>query len=126
MVKRRATRLRDRRGKSRIGCLITIMLLVVGSYYGFNLGAVYVRYWLFKEEIKTQARLAPSIDDATIRRRVRVKADQLGLPDEARQVTIRRTQRPREIVISTTYQEVIDLPFFHYTFTLTPEVRTPL
>jgi len=105
---------------------MTLLLIVVGLYYGIPIGTIYVNYWRFKEEIKTQARLAPSIDNAAIRRRLRQKVDVLGLPDQAKQITIQRTLRPREIVIRTTYEQTLDLPFVHHTFTLAPEVKNPL
>jgi len=126
MVSRLPGRWHDRRGKSRFGCLFTLLALALGAYYGIPAGSVYVRYWRFRQEIKTQARLAPSIDDATIRRRLRRMAEDLGLPDEAQQVSIRRTLRPREITIKSEYEETISLPFFNYTFTLVPEVKNPL
>jgi hypothetical protein len=113
-------------GKGRLGCIFTLLLLVIGLYYGVPIGTIYVNYWRFKEEIKTQARLAPSIDNAAIRRRLRLKAEDLGLPEEAKQIVIQRTLRPREIVIRTTYEQTVDLPFVHHTFTLKPEVRNPL
>jgi len=126
MVSRPSARWLGLHGKSRFGCLLTLLALALGAFYGIPAGSVYVRYWRFQQEIKTQARLAPSIDDATIRRRLRSKAEDLGLPDEAKQVSIRRTLRPREITIRTEYEETISLPFFSYTFTLVPEVRNPL
>jgi len=87
---------------------------------------MYLRYWRLTEEMKTQARLAPSIDDATMMRRIRRKIDELGLPDAAKEVSIRRTLRPREIVIRTSYEETIELPFVKRTIALTPEVKSPL
>ena len=123
---RRSTVGRGTDGKGRLGCVFTLLLLVIGLYYGVPFGTIYVNYWRFKEEIKTQARLAPSIDNAAIRRRLRLKAEDLGLPEEAKQIVIQRTLRPREIVIKITYEQTVDLPFVHHTFTLTPEVRNPL
>ncbi|UCG86881.1 MAG: hypothetical protein JSW71_23810 [Gemmatimonadota bacterium] len=125
-MRRVAAGARGTRGKTRLGCILTLLLLAIGLYYGIPIGTIYVNHWRFKEEMKTQARLAPSIDDAAIRRRLRLKAEDLGLPEEARQIVIRRTLRPREIVIRTTYEQTIDLPFVHHTFTLSPEVRSPL
>ncbi len=126
MVVHSSTRSRRRSGKSRVGCLLTLLAITIGIYYGIPVVTIYVDYWRFKEEMKTQARLAPSIDDAAIRRRLRQKAEALGLPEEAQQLTIRRTLRPREILITTTYEATLDLPLVHHTFTLTPEVRNPL
>lgn len=126
MVGAGGARWRDRRGKSRLGCIVTLLLIALGLYYGIPIGSVYFRYWRLNQEIKTQARLAPSIDNATIMRRIRRKVEELGLPDEAKEISIRRTLRPREIVIKTSYEETIELPFFNYTLALTPEVKSPL
>jgi hypothetical protein len=103
-----------------------LLVLALGLYYGIPTASVYVSYWRLNQEIKTQARLAPSIDNATIMRRIRRKVEELGLPDEAKEVSVRRTLRPREIVIKTSYEQTIELPFFSYTFALTPEVKSPL
>ena len=116
----------SQRGKSRVGCIVTLLLLALGLYYGIPAGSVYVRYWRLNQEIKTQARVAPSIDNATIIRRIRRTVEELGLTEEAKQVSVRRTLRPREIVIKTGYEETIELPFFSYTFALAPEVKSPL
>lgn len=111
---------------SRLGCLFTLLLLTAGLYYGLNIGSVYLDYWRLREEMKSQARLAPSIDDATIRRRLVRKIDEIRLPDEAKDISIRRSLRPREIVIRTSYRATLELPFYQYTVTLTPEVRAPI
>lgn len=120
-------RLVRRRGASRLGCLIWLVVAAVVAYYSVPIGGVYFTYWRIRQEMQSQARLAPSIDDATIRRRLLRKMDQLRLPDEARRrLTIRRLARPREIRIRTEYQQPLELPFVTYTFTLTPEARQPL
>jgi hypothetical protein len=111
---------------SRLGCLFSLLIIVVAVYYGVNIGGVYLRYYQLVDEMRTQAKVAPSIDDATIRRRLLRKIDDLDLPADARQVTIRRTNRPREIQIATTYRDTLELPFYKYVITLTPEARQPL
>ena len=126
-------RLRSRRGAGRLGCLITLVLVGAVLYYGADLVAVYFRYWQLKDEMRTAARLAPSLDDATIQRRIRTKVDALALPTPAQRITIRRLARPREIRISTSWEEtVVILPFCQHpkycqpTLAFKPEVRAPL
>jgi hypothetical protein len=126
MVSARVSVWRDRRGMTRLGCLFTLLVLVTIGYYGVNIGSEYMRYWRLLDEMKTNARLAASVNDQVILRRILAKIDELGLPDEARKVTIRRTIRPREIKISTSYDVVLELPFTTYTITLKPEARQPL
>lgn len=120
-------RLVRRGGASRLGCLIWLLVSAVVVYYGAQIGGVYFTYWRIRQEMQSQARLAPSIDDATIHRRLLRKMVELRLPDEARRnVTVRRLARPREIRIRTEYQQPLELPFISYTLTLTPEARQPL
>jgi hypothetical protein len=71
--------------------------------------------------MQTQARFAPSINDATIQRRLLLKIEELGLPDSARRLRIRRGSR--EIRITTSWQEPLELPFYTIVITLQPEVR---
>lgn len=118
--------LRDRRGMGRTGCLLWILLLVAGAYFGVQIGGVYLRYWRLVDEMRTQAQFAPSLTDETIRRRLLRKVEELGLPPEARAFTIRRSTRPREIHIFTTYQEIVEFPFYTRTLTFNPEVRERL
>ncbi len=118
--------LRDRRGKSRLRTLLTLLFVAILFYYGIDVFAVYFRRWQLVQEMKSLARLAPSLDDATIRRRLRAKVDELALPESAYQFEIRRVQRPREIRISTYYEETVELPFTRYTFKIRPQVRAPL
>jgi len=121
MVKPR--RVLGERGVTRTGCLFAILLLMAVTYFGLPVAGMYVRYYRMKNEMQTQARFAPSIDDGTIRRRLLQTIDNLGLPVEARQLRIRRINRPREIIISTSWQETIILPFYTRVQRFRPQVR---
>lgn len=116
-----------RRGASSTGCLFSLLLFVGLLYYGVNIGEVWFRYYRMVDELKTQARLAAAIDDATIRRRLQAAAADIGLPDEAaRNLAVRRTATPREIRLETTYSETVDLPLFRRTFQFNPKAAQPL
>ncbi len=113
----------DERGATRTGCLFSVLVTVAVFYFGIPIGGMYIRYYRLQNEMQTQARFAPSIDDGTIQRRLLQTIDQLGLPLEARRVRIRRTTRPREIIISTSWEESIVLPFYTRVQRFAPEVR---
>lgn len=114
-------------GASRLGCLVTLLFLTFIGYYGVQVGGEYLRYWRLLDEMRSQARFAPNIDDETIQRRLLRKIEQLNLPVEARQqLSIRRLARPREIRISTRYSVTLELPFYAYTHTFRPQARQPL
>jgi hypothetical protein len=116
----------SRRGTSSMGCLLTLLFFVAALYYGVNIGEVFFRYYRLLDEMQTQAALAPSLDDGTIRRRIQAEAQDIGLPPEAQQIRIARRTSPREIVIETEYAETVTLPFFTHTFTLHPKASQPL
>lgn len=116
-----------RRGASSTGCLFSLLIFVAALYYGVNIGEVYFRYYRLVDEMETQARLAAAVDDGTIRRRVQLAVQDIGLPEAAgANLVIRRTAVPREIVIETRYGDAVSLPLFHHTFHLNPRVTQPL
>ncbi len=117
----------NRRGKTRLGCLFTLMILTVIGYYGVDLGTIFLKRWQLKDEMQVQAGFAPSIDDAAVRRRLARKIETLELPDAARSnLRIRRTMQPREITISTAYEVTFVLPFVIKLDTLEIEVTRPI
>ena len=73
--------------------------------------------------MRSAARLAPSLDDQVIKRRLADKVDDLGLPADAHRFVI---QRRRTITIETSYAETLDLPFFNHTFRFNPRAEAPL
>jgi hypothetical protein len=126
VVASRARWIGERRGKTRIGCLLSLLVFAVVVYYGVGVGGVYLQYWRLLDDMHSQANYAPNIDDATILRRLRSTVEELKLPPEARNITIRRTTRPREIVIRTEYKRALRLPFYQLVVTFKPEVRASL
>jgi len=120
--------MRSRRGASSSGCLLSLLLFVAALYYGVNIGEVYFRYYRLLDEMQTETRLAAGLDDGTIRRRIQAAIDEIGIPDSAgsRQLQVRRTDSPREIVVETRYSEWVSLPFFNHSFSFHPRASQPL
>lgn len=115
-----------RRGAGTLGCLLSLLLFVVVLYYGVHIGEVFYRYYQYRDAIASAARFAPSLPDDVLRTRILDRADELGMPSEARFLRIRRVGQPNRILISTTYEEHVDLPFFSHAFTFSPRVEAPL
>jgi hypothetical protein len=120
--------IRSRRGASSSGCLLSLLIFVAVLYYGVNIGEVFFRYYRLLDEMQTQTRLAAALDDGTIQRRIQAAIEEIGIPDSAgtRQLRIRRTASPREIVIETYYSEFVSLPLFNHTFSFHPRASQPL
>jgi len=114
------------RGASTTGCLFSLLIFSACLYYGVNIGEVFFRYYRLLDEMDSQARLAPGLDNGTMQRRIAVAAQEIGLPDSAGQVVILRSMSPRQITIETDYSETVELPFFLHTFTFHPRSTLPL
>jgi hypothetical protein len=121
------SRRRSRAGASTIGCLFSLIFFVAAVYYGIHIGQPWFRYYQLVDEMRVSARLAPSLTDAVIKRRLAAKVAELNLPaDAANKFTITRSGKPRSIVIETEYSEGVDLPLFQHTFVFKPRAEEPL
>lgn len=118
--------IRNRRGGTGLGCLFTTVLFSAALYYGVHIGEVYWRYYQMVDEMDSQARLAPSLTDAVIRRRVAVRADELNITIPASRIRITREFRPRRIVVEGAYRDSVDLPLLRRAFDFRPRAEAPL
>ncbi len=114
------------RGASTIGCLFSLALFVGALYYGLNIGQVYLRYYQVLDGMRTQARMAPNLQDDVIYRRLNGQADSLFAGAAKPQFKITRGGEPRRIIIETTYKDQVDLPLFKHTFVLRPRAEEAL
>lgn len=111
----------SRRGTSSFGCLVSLIILVAAGYYGFNVGQVYFRFYQLQDEMESAARMAPSLTDDVIYRRLAATSDTLL----GRTLTF-DIKRSRNITIHTEYSDSVDLPLFKHTFHFKPKVEEPL
>jgi hypothetical protein len=98
-----------RRGAGNLGCLIVILIIALGLYLAFGFGEAYFRAYQFKDSMQSDAGFAGNMPDENIKKHLAAVADSLGLPPEAGDVTIVRSQRT--INITSNYDEVVELPF---------------
>ena len=100
--------MRRRRGRTSVGCLIGLLVLVTVIYFGVNIGETYLRYYRFVDGMKQEARFSARFTDEEIQGHLAALADSLGLPEGARHVRIRRAAN--RIAISSAYYERVELP----------------
>lgn len=115
----------SRVGSGGFGFLFSLLLFIAALYYGVNIGQVYLRYYQLVSGMRTQARLAPSLQDEVIEHRLSQQADSL-LPGGAPRFKITRGGHPNRIVIETEYTDRVTLPLFKHTFVLRPRAEEPL
>ena len=99
----------DKRGASRLGCLLQIVVIVTIIYFGLLAGEEALAYYRFKDAMKTEARFASIRSDQEIRTRLRAFTDSVKLPMEAKEINVVR--EGNEIRIWSEYDQVIKLPF---------------
>jgi hypothetical protein len=97
-----------RRGRSTLGCLVVLLLVLAAVYFAVNVGEVYLRFYAFRDFARQEARFGRLRTDTQIRARFEAKADSLGLPPEAGRVRVARADGV--LVISSEYTEHVELP----------------
>ncbi len=108
---------RDERGKSNVGSLLVILVLVAGVYLGLKFIPVRASAYQFDDTVREQVVYAGArrrkLGDPEVLRNLMGKAEELGLPISTRNVRI--TRRSRTIRIQVAYRVPIELPF-DYTY----------
>jgi hypothetical protein len=112
---------KNRRGASTFGCLFMALILIAGLYFGVKIGQVYWNYYQFEDTMKLTVRFAETLPDTAIMHRIVAKADSLGLPEDASDVTLERIGR--HISVSADYIELVELPLHNRTFHFTPRAE---
>jgi hypothetical protein len=98
----------NRRGETRLGCLIPILILAVALYFAVDFGMAYFRFYQFKDAMGQEARFSADRTDEQITKRLSLLADSLQLPPGAELISIERG--PTMVTISSDYDEFIKLP----------------
>jgi hypothetical protein len=114
-----------RSGRSGLGCIVSLVVFLAALYYGVTIGQIYFRYYEVLSSMRSQARLASTLTDEVIDRRLSQHADSL-LPQQRPEFRISRSGHPGRIVIETQYTEHVSLPFYKHTFILRPRAEEPL
>ena len=101
---------RQRRGSSSLGCLVSLLLLAAAIYFAVSIGEHFWRFYQYQDAMRQEAKFAAHNSDALIVRHLRERADSLGLPEAAGEVTVSRDGR--HISVEAEYYVHIELPLF--------------
>ncbi len=118
--------LRHRGGRVPIKFLVTVAVIATVAFYGIGAMRGYIKFYQMRDEMRVQARFAGNQTDVDMRRKLRAKATELGLPADAQRITIRRQGRPRMVIITATWPDTIAIPFYGIPIIYRPEARAPL
>lgn len=115
----------QRRGASRLGCLIQLIIVAGLIYFGAYAGQDLLDYYRFQDAMKQEARFAARRTDTQIKDRLRMFADSVGLPVEAQDINIVRDEL--SIKIWSEYDQPLRLPFdWKKSIHMVPSVATGL
>ena len=98
----------SRRGLSSLGCLVMLLLFAAVVYFGMSIGEHFFQFYQYQDAMRQEVKFAAHNSDALILRHLREKADSLGLPEAAGEVTLQRDGR--HIEVESEYYVHIELP----------------
>ena len=98
----------SRRGIGSMGCLLTLLLIAVVVYFGVGIGEHFVRFYEYQDAMRQEVKFAAHSTDAVMLRHLREKADSLGLPESAGEVTL--TRDGRHIAVESEYYVHMEFP----------------
>jgi len=99
----------SRRGTSRFGCLVQLVILGAIIYFGVTLGEDGLAYYRLRDAMGQEARFVPKRTDQQIRDRLRAFTDSVRLPEAAKDIKIVRDED--RIRIWSEYDQEVKLPF---------------
>jgi len=100
----------NRSGRSTLGCLFMLLIAVAIGYFAVNAGESYWRFYQYQDAMRQEASFARQKTNEQILTRLRASVDSLGLPDEARRISIRRTNN--SISIEAFYADRVEMPMY--------------
>lgn len=112
-----------RRGRSSLGCLFTLLIVAATAYFGLNIGEAYWNFYQYEDAMKQELKFNGLRPDSVILVHLWDQADSLGLPYDAKEISIDRDPRTRTIRISADYNEQIELPLMVRTFSFHPHAE---
>ena len=113
-----------RRGMSSLGCLFSLLVIAAIVYFGVNIGTAYWHFYEFQDDMRQEAAFAGRKTNDQILLHLRASADSLGLPDDAKHITIRRTERT--VTIESDYDESVELPLHSRDIHFHPHAEGPI
>lgn len=113
----------NRRGGTKLGCLATLVIIGAIGYFGITIGNHFLHYYEFKDSMQQEAHFAASRTDAAILGHLQAVVDSLGLPESAKNISIRRANNV--IFIYTHYYVSIEFPGFVREIHFSPQAMGP-
>ncbi|CAN5574603.1 hypothetical protein BH09GEM1_BH09GEM1_31750 [soil metagenome] len=110
-----------RRGSSSLGCLVMLLFAAAVVYFGVGVGEHYMQFYQYQDAMRQEVKFAAHNSDVLILRHLRERADSLGLPEAAGEVSLQRDGR--HIEIESEYYVHLELPLYVKEVRLNPHAE---
>jgi len=116
--------MRRERGEGNFGCLIGLIVMLIGIFIAFKMIPVKVKAAELREVVQDEAKSAGTHGDDRIRAAILAKAKENGLPVTEENVKIERTTS--EISVDVNYVVPIAFPGYTYNWHIQHYQKNPI
>jgi len=113
------------RGEGRVGLAIAVVVVGVSAFLGLKIIPVRVAAYEFRDILREEARYGAVRDsDKDVHKRIMDRAGEMEIPLLKKNLKVKRSIR--DIVITATYEQPIDLKVTTYVFKFDHKEKAPL
>lgn len=117
-------RYRYQRGEGQGGCVVGLILLLIGIFIAYKLIPVKIKAAEMRQTVVDEAKMAGSRYDGVIMRRILQKAEELRLPLTEKDVKINRANN--QIRIEVSYVVPVEFPGYTYKWSFNHTAENPI
>jgi hypothetical protein len=117
-------RSRRQTGEGKLGCLVGVILLLIGVFIAYKMIPVKVKAAELRQTVVDEAKSAGTHNDESIRQAILVKAKDLNLPVTNEDIQTSRAHS--EITVEVNYVVPIDFPGFTYQWHIQHYAHNPI
>lgn len=117
-------RKRGERGEGQLGCLVGIVLLLLGALVAYKMIPIKVKAAEMRDTVKDESKSAGTHTDQRIMKAILATADRLELPVTEKDVKIRRVGTTMNIDV--TYTVPVEFPGYTYQWTFHHSAENPI
>ncbi|MEO8216069.1 MAG: hypothetical protein ABI718_03195 [Acidobacteriota bacterium] len=115
---------RSEQGEGQLGCILGLIILAAAVYVAFKLVPVKMDAADMRRTITDQARSAGMMTDERIRKTIMVRAMDLDVPLDEKNLIIRRSNN--EISIEASYTVPVKFPGYVFYWKFNPSAENPI
>jgi hypothetical protein len=117
---------RAERGEGNFGCLIGVIVLLIGVFIAWKMIPIKVKAAEVRQTMEDEAKAAGTHSDDQIKKAIVEKGKDDNLPITEDNVKIERTPNNAEIIVDVEYDVPVDFPGYKYMWHFHHHARNPI